>query len=162
VLRAPPARGPVTSRGGSPAGAAGALSALALPFSCFGSCGGAGAVELSAAQGSKTMLDNDFRLIGHKRGPDAVIPGLKGDITVATTVPRAHGRIESLADAKAALAASPTAPVTDTAINYDDPHDGWGSNGANDGGRNRIAGDKPFPNDTRSRMTPSTTTTTSP
>ena len=105
--------------------------------------GGLGGVELSAARGVKTVVDNDFRLIGHQKGPDIVMPGIMGDITVTTTTPGDHGRIHNLFEATTALASGPTMTVTDTSINYDDPHDGWTS-----GSYNRIGGDKPFPNDT--------------
>jgi len=106
------------------------------------------AVELSAARGVKTIVDNDFRLIGHKKGSEVVIPGIKGGITVTTSTPGGYGSINSLSRATAALAYSPTRTVTDTAINYGDPHDVLGDVGQYDGVRNRIGGDRPFPNDT--------------
>jgi len=107
------------------------------------------AVELSAAQGVKTARNNNFRLIGHTAGPNIAIPGL-GELWVTTTTPvpphfppPAPG-ITNLPAAVAALAAGPTTTVPDRSINYDDPHDGW----FHDGRRNRIPGDRPFPNNT--------------
>ncbi len=69
---------------------------------------GAAEVELFAARGARTAFDSEvFRLIGQKGIGTVGMPGLCGEVTMVATPPKAWagGLIDSLADAKAALAA---------------------------------------------------------
>ncbi len=105
--------------------------------------GGGGAnFEVFAAQGAHTEFGDDFRPIGHKKGPDTLRAkaGIDGQWAVFTSAPGADGAIDSVATAEAAIAGSGQNSVTAAdAINFNDPQSG---------GPGRIGGDTPFATDT--------------
>jgi len=111
--------------------------------------GGGASVEVLAAAGDKTAMDNDFRPIGYVApAPFIGVPGIKAapGLTVTQTTPGAYVNpgdpldtsINDLAEAMTALTVTPTTTVADTVVNYHDQ---------DSGGPGSIPGDSAFPID---------------
>ncbi|MBN1509468.1 MAG: hypothetical protein JW955_21655 [Sedimentisphaerales bacterium] len=105
---------------------------------------GGAEVEFFAARGSHTAFDSDlFRLVGQKDIGAVGVPGFCDQVTVLATRPGAWsgGAIDSLADARAALAStgSTTRSVQSQFVNHVDPD-------TFDAGSGMFGGEMPFPN----------------
>jgi hypothetical protein len=104
---------------------------------------GGAEVEFFAAQGARTAFDPElFRLVGQKDIGKVGVPGFCDQVTMLATKPGANGLIDSLAKARAALAASERTirAVKCLFVNHVDPdtlNQGVGT----------FDGDVPFPND---------------
>lgn len=108
-------------------------------------CGFDAQVEFFAAKGAQTAFDpNSFRLVGQRTIGQVAVPGFCGQVAMLATKPESWsgGAIQSLADAKAALASASrkTPSVKCSFVNHVDPdtfNADWGW----------FPGELPFPND---------------